>query len=157
MRSCFVILLAALVGCSETSDCGPTSPQVCESNRSLASHVAGGWLETGTANGMRFRMDLSAHDTTLMGTGTYSTDAGGSGTVDITGFVFWRDSYFAPNGHEIPATSNVVLGLTLDSGRTAQLDQAFLMAADTLFAAITFADGNNFTTYVTTFVRTTSP
>src|SRR6266576_5418967 len=104
VRSCLAILmLASAVGCSNLSNCGPTDAMVCSANRSVAERVVGAWTQVRTANGTSLQVHLSAHDTTLSGSGTYSTTPAAVGAVEIRGFVFWQDSLFAPSGFVIPA------------------------------------------------------
>jgi hypothetical protein len=152
MRYCVVLLLAVgSIGCS-SSECGVTDPRACDANRAMANNMTGGWLQLYAARGATLRFKLAAHDTTLIGTGTYTTDAGPTGSVDVRGFVFWRDSFFAPSGHEIPAEPIIVLDFTFDSGRTARFDQGVILR-DTLVGGLTFAEAPT-GTYGVSFART---
>lgn len=156
MRFCLVVLAAAsVVACSGPSYCGPTDPKVCSANRSVASVVAGGWTQVPFANVTSVQMHLSAHDTTLSGTGTYSTTGSSIGAVEIRGFVFWRDSFFAPSGFVIPAEPVVVLDFSFDNGRTAHFDQAILAGQDTLNGVLTFSE-DKFRSYGVSFIRATT-
>src|SRR5262249_20265783 len=143
---CFVSLVAILaVGCGSSSDCGPTDPRICGANRAAAGQMAGNWREVGAPGGTGFFVTLGAHGTSLVGGGSYTTTTGTSGAVDVRGFVFWRDSFFAPSGYEIPATSNVVLDFTF-ANRSAHLNQGSL-SGDTLTGVITFSE-DPFTAYL---------
>ena len=147
-----VVAAVALTDCSGSSNCGPTDPKVCSANRSLTSLVAGEWTQAPLANGTALQMRLSAHDTTLFGTGTYSTTGSPVGAVEISGFVFWRDSFFAPAGVEIPAEPVVVLDFAFDNGTTAHFDQATLTGQDTLTGVLTFSQ-DKFHSYGVSFIR----
>src|SRR5450759_1521235 len=142
VRSCLAILImASLVACSDLSNCGPTDPKVCSANRSVAEMVVGAWTQVRTANGTSLQVHLSAHDTTLSGSGTYSTTTPAAiGAVEIRGFVFWQDTSFPPSGFVVPAEPVVVLDFTFDNGRTARFDQAILAGADTLNGVLTFSE-----------------
>ena len=149
MRACILLVLAtALMACSG-SDCGSTAP--CRT-RSAAEAVAGSWTEVETWQGISLRIALTAKDTTLSGTATYSPTEGSVGTARITGYVFWQNSAVVPSGNVMPAHSVVVLHLAFSNGTSARFDQAVLREQDTLSGALTFS-GDPFTTYGTTFLR----
>ena len=155
MRFCLVIVAAALaVGCGESSGCGPTDPQICEANRSVARQLAGGWQEVGSPGGTNFVVTLAAHDASLIGSGSYASTSGMSGRTTILGIVSWRDSFFAPSGFEVPAAPTITLDFTFGN-RTARLDQATI-SGDTMNGAITFSE-DPFTTYVVKFSRVLPP
>jgi hypothetical protein len=152
-----LLFFAATSACSNLSNCGPTDPKVCSANRSVAEMVVGAWTQVRAANGTSLQVHLSAHDTTLSGSGTYSTTAPAAvGAVEIRGFVFWRDSLFPPSGFVVPAQPVVVLDFTFDNGRTARFDQATMAGADTLNGALTFSE-DKFHTYGISFARSPTP
>ena len=148
----FILAAASLAACSDSSGCGPTDPKICSANRAAATAVAGTWTLAQVTNGTSVQMHLSAHDTTLSGTGTYSTTGTSAGTVQIRGFVFWRDSFFAPSGFEVPAAPVVILNFVFDNGKTARFDQATLTGQNTLYGVLTFADDNS-TSFGVSFIR----
>jgi hypothetical protein len=157
VRSCLAILImASLVACSNFSNCGPTDPKVCSANRSVAEMVVGAWTQVRTANGTSLQVHLSAHDTTLSGSGTYSTTPAAVGAVGIRGFVFWQGLSFPPSGFVVPAQPVVVLDFTFDNGRTARFDQATFAGADTLNGVLTFSE-DQFTSYGVSFARSPTP
>ncbi len=151
-----ILIMASPVACSNLSNCGPTDPKVCSANRSVAEMVVGAWTQVRAANGTSLQVHLSAHDTSLSGSGTYSTTPAVAGVVEIRGFVFWQDSLFAPSGFVIPAQPVVVLDFTFDNGRTARFDQATLAGADTLNGALTFSE-DKFHSYGVSFARSPTP
>jgi hypothetical protein len=155
MRFCLVIVGAALViGCGESSSgCSPTDPR-CQANLDAANRMAGQWRQVGSPGGINFFIALAAHDTSLVGSGSYTTTSGATGTVSVRGFVFWRDSFPVPSGFEVPAAPSIVLNLTF-ANRTARLDQANV-PGDTLNGALTFSE-DPFTTYVVKFGRDRPP
>src|SRR5450756_140959 len=106
-----LLIFAAASACHDT-----TAPSV-SANRSVAERVVGAWTQVRAANGTSLQVHLSAHDTTLSGSGTYSTTPAAVGAVEIRGFVFWRDSLFPPSGFVVPAQPVVVLDFTFDNGR----------------------------------------
>ena len=110
--------------------------------------------QVGSPGGINFFIALAAHDTSLVGSGSYTTTSGATGTVSVRGFVFWRDSFPAGTGGEAPAASSIVLNLTF-ANRTARLDQANV-PGDTLNGALTFSE-DPFTTYVVKFGRDRPP
>jgi hypothetical protein len=141
-----LLIFAAASACH-----GTTAPSV-SANRSVAERVAGAWTQVHAANGTSLQVHLSAHDTTLSGSGMYSTTPAAVGAVAIRGFVFWQEESFPPSGFVVPAHSVVVLDFTFDNGRTARFDQAILAGADTLKGALTFSEAK-FTTYGVSFAR----
>jgi hypothetical protein len=146
-----LLIFAAASACHDT-----TTPSV-SANRSVADMVVGAWTQVRTANGTSLQVHLSAHDTTLSGSGTYSTTPAAVGAVEIRGFVFWQDESFPPPGFVVPAQPVVVLDFTFDNGRTARFDQATLAAgADTLNGALTFSE-DKFHTYGVSFARSPTP
>ena len=157
MRLLRLILIFAAVSCSNSSNCGPTDPKVCSANRSVADMVVGAWTQVRAANGTSLQVHLSAHDTTLSGSGTYSTTTPAAiGAVEIRGFVFWQDTSYPPSGFVVPAHPVVVLDFTFDNGRTARFDQAILAGADTLNGVLTFSE-DKFYSYGVSFARSPSP
>ena len=146
-----LLIFAAASACHDT-----TAPSV-SANRSVAEMVAGAWTQVRAANGTSLLVHLSAHDTTLSGSGTYSTTAPAAiGAVEIRGFVFWQDTSFPPSGFVVPAQPVVVLDFTFDNGRTVRFDQATLAGADTLNGVLTFSE-DNFTSYGVSFARSPTP
>jgi hypothetical protein len=158
VRSCLAILImASLAACSNLSNCGPTDPKACSANRSVAEMVVGAWTQVRAANGTSLQVHLSAHDTKLSGSGTYSTTTPAAvGAVEIRGFVFWQDSLLAPSGFVVPAQPVVVMDFTFENGRTARFDQAILAGADTLNGTLTFSE-DKFHTYGVSFARSPTP
>jgi hypothetical protein len=165
-----LLIFAAASACHDStapsapSYCGPTDPKVCSANRSVADSanrsvaemVVGAWTQVRAANGTSLQVHLSANDTTLSGSGTYSTTPAAVGAVEIRGFVFWRDSLFAPSGFVVPAEPVVVLDFTFDDGRTARFDQAILAGADTLNGVLTFSEDKSYS-YGISFARSPTP
>jgi hypothetical protein len=151
-----MLIMGSLAGCSNGSNCGPTDPKICSANRAAAEMVVGGWNQVSAANGTSLQVHLSAHDTTLSGSGTYSTTPATVGAVEIRGFVFWQDTSFPPSGFVVPAQPVLVLDFTFDNGRTARFDQAMLAGADTLKGVLTFS-GDEFTSYGVSFARSPTP
>lgn len=153
MRLCSVIFggLAVLAAAAcGSSDCGSTSPLICHANRSTANEVAGAWAQVTPTNGSTLIAQLTARDTTLSGAGTFTTVAGVATPVDVRGFVFWRDSFFAPSGHEIPAEPIMVLDFISGPQLLAHLNQAVLQDQNTLFGGVVYSD-NASATYAITF------
>jgi len=85
----------------------------------LAGRLTGTWSESGLSAGSSFVMTLSAHDTTVTGTGQYAIEAGRSGTVTVTGVI------------EAP---NILLTVTYDYGPVAHYSAA-LQGSTTLTGA----------------------
>jgi hypothetical protein len=117
--------------------------------------VVGAWTQVRPAAATSLKIDLSAHDTTLSGTGTYSTTGLSVGAVEIRGFVFWRGSVNTPAGFVMPAEPVVVLDFTFDNGRTARFDQGTLAGQDTLNGVLTFSE-DKFLSYGVSFSRSTT-
>jgi hypothetical protein len=149
-RTAVLLVFAAASACHDT-----TAPSV-SANRSVAEMVVGAWTQVRAANGTSLQVHLSAHDTTLSGSGTYSTTAAGVGAVEIRGFVFWQESFFPPSGFVVPAQPVVVLDFTFDNGRTARFDQATLAGADTLNGVLTFSEDKSYS-YGISFARSPTP
>ncbi len=105
-----------------------------------------------TWRGVAIRMSLTARDTTLVGSGSYSDTSGAGGTAQVTGFVFWQDSGFVPAGYVVPPHPVVVLQFAFGNGKAATFDQGVIDQRNTLSGVLTFAD-DSFTSYGTTFVR----
>lgn len=99
------------------------------------------------------QISLTASDTTLAGSATYTMTGGTGGTANVTGYVFWQDSATVPSGRMMPAHSVVVLHFAFSDGRSARFDQAVLRGQDTLSGALTFDDQPS-SSYGATFTRT---
>ena len=78
----FVVALSMLTisACREPSTL-PSEP------RGVAALVQGKWAQPQSLPGISFRFQLAARDTVLSGSGTYSIEAGRSGTLSVLGFV----------------------------------------------------------------------
>ncbi len=144
--SILLLLVGTAAACSD-----PTAVRM-ESLRSSASALTASWGERETWRGLSLQLSLAASDTTLRGSGTYSTSGRTGAIPDITGYVFWQDSAFVPSGHVMPAHAVVVLDLTFDTGPSARFDQGVLIGHDTLSGVLTFADAP-YASYGTRFVR----
>jgi hypothetical protein len=84
MRSTKLLLCATLsMGAAACTD--STSPRT--GGRQLAAQVQGMWAEKVSFPGISLVLNLAAQDTALTGAGTYSIEAGRSGTLAITGLV----------------------------------------------------------------------
>ena len=152
MRVALVTSLAVImVGCSTASNCDATGPAPCVADRAAASALAGSWMQLEPVNGRSVRMTLSARDTILTGTGTFSATGGPGGATQIAGFVFWRDALASPAGL-LPAEPITVLNFTFADGVTARFDQAKLFGQDTLKGALTYSS-NESVSYGVSFVR----
>lgn len=151
MRFCLVIVGAALAAGCGNSGCGPTDPRICRANQSVARQLSGEWREVGVPGGTSFDVTLVARDTSLAGSGSYTSTSGANGTVDVRGFVLWRDSAPTPGGFESPAASEVVLDFTF-ANRTVHLDQGSI-AGDTLRGVLTFSNGLSLASYTVKFGR----
>ncbi|HVT40088.1 MAG TPA: hypothetical protein VHE78_13665 [Gemmatimonadaceae bacterium] len=82
MRSLKVVLCATLsLGVAACGD--STAPPM--GSRQLAAQVQGKWAEKVSFPGISLVLNLAAQDTVLTGPGTYSIEAGRSGTLGITG------------------------------------------------------------------------
>jgi hypothetical protein len=110
-----VVATAGLAACEASLDL-PTEP------RGVAALVEGTWAEPVSFPGISFVMQLSARDTVLSGTGTYSIEAGRSGTLSEAGFV---------------AGQMVQLTITYDYGPVAYF-QGTLTDRNTLSGAIKY-------------------
>ena len=152
MRISLILLAAASVSaCSGSGACAPTA--TCVALQSTAEAASGSWTETQTWRNISLQLSLSARDTTLAGTGTYTVTGLRTGTARVTGYVFWEDSGFVPSGHVVPAHAVVVLDFAFDDGTSAHFDQGTLSPQGTLSGVLTFSDDAS-TSYGTTFVRT---
>lgn len=139
-----VALIRATSGHSTGTDAVTVIDGHYAARRTVANAMAGSWTEIAppgfsVPRGIAMKMSLSASDTTLAGSGTYST-TGGSGTAKVTGYVFWQDSVLAPTGAIYPAHPVVVLDLALDDGLSAHIDQAVFLQPDTLSGVLAFSD-----------------
>lgn len=151
MRFCVLLALASSVAaCSGSSGCESTAP--CDTARSAAKSVIGSWTEVETWRGISMQILLTARDTTLSGSATYSMTNAAGGTARITGYVLQQDAAFVPSGVVVPAHPVVVLNLELSNGLTVRFDQAVLPEQNTLTGALTFSD-EPFKSYQTTFRR----
>ena len=155
MRVPLLTALAVMtMDCSAASGCGPTEAVRCAADRAAASALAGTWTQLQPANGVSVRMTLSARDTILTGTGTFTAAGGAGGTTQVAGFVFWRDPVSSPNGI-MPAEPSTILDFTFQNGVAARFDQAKLFGRDTLAGVLTFSS-NASASYGVVFVRAPS-
>jgi hypothetical protein len=78
-------LLAALAACFSDSPGSLTDPHV------IASDLRGTWSEPFSFPGISTVFQLSVADTMVSGTGSYSIEAGRSGTLTVTGVISGAD------------------------------------------------------------------
>lgn len=147
MRLSILLLLA-----TSTAACSDPAAVRTDTVRSTAAAMAATWRENETWRGLSIQISLAASDTTLQGSGTYSTTGRTGAIPSITGYVFWQDAVFVPSGQVMPAHPEVVLDLVLDNGLSAHFDQAVLINHDTLRGALTFSD-STYKSYGTSFAR----
>jgi hypothetical protein len=74
-------LFAALAACRPGSSGDLTDPHV------VAADLKGSWSEPASFPGISTIFQLAVVDTTVSGTGTYSIEAGRSGTLTVTGVI----------------------------------------------------------------------
>jgi hypothetical protein len=119
MRSMKLLLCATLS--IAAAACGDsTAPHT--GGRQLAAQVQGMWAEKVTFPGISLVLNLAAQDTVLTGAGTYSIEAGRSGTLVITGLV---------------SAQTVKLDLSYDYGSRAHFDGS-LQDQNTLSGLISY-------------------
>lgn len=140
------LVLALIIGATGCGS-GPVVPGHHAILQSTASSVTGTWKEIAPPGStvprdISMDMSLTASDTTLTGTATYST-SGGSGQAQVAGYVFWQPSGYVPAGHVTVSHPEVVLDLTLDDGLSAHIDQATLLEPDTLSGVLVFSDDSS--------------
>lgn len=149
MRLSVLLLLV-----TSTAACSDPAEVRTDTVRSTANAMAASWKEIDTWRGISIQMSLTASDTILQGSGTYSTTGHAGAIPSITGYVFWQDSAFVPSGHVAPAHPEVELDLAFDNGLSAHFDQGVLINHDTLRGALTFSDSTH-KSYGTSFARET--
>jgi hypothetical protein len=83
MRRALISLLALSLAAVALSCSG----NALTDSQSVARELNGTWSEPFTVPGSSLVITLATHDTTVSGTGTYSNEAGPSGTVAVTGMI----------------------------------------------------------------------
>jgi hypothetical protein len=134
MRS-MKLLLCAVFSLAAAACADSTSPRT--GGQQLAAQMQGMWAEKVSFPGISLVFNLAAQDTALTGAGTYSIEAGRSGTLVTSGLV---------------ADQTVKLDLSYDYGPRAHFEGS-LQDQNTLTGTISYAPPPGGTPFMITFQR----
>ena len=110
------VVVAGLVACNHGS------PDAVGPAKLTSASLDGTWSQVVTSPGDSLTLRLMTSDTTVTGSGAYSIDVGGTGTLTVTGTI---------------SAPRVALDLVFDSTIGAHID-ATLSSADSLAGTITY-------------------
>jgi hypothetical protein len=121
--------LVAALALVASSAC--TSPLDLSDPRVIAVELRGTWSRVFDAPGISTVLQLSVHDSTITGTGTFSAEAGPSGTLTVTGRIATGQ----------PAGTLVEIDFAQSDGFVGHFTGT-LLSADSLYGSVWYTSAN---------------